>query len=162
MDRATRWLPAIGVGLIGMMVLAAGAGKTGEERVTLDKLPAAVKATVLKETTGGKITEIDREQEHGVVSYKVEWIRDGVEREVTVTEDGAVLELEETVKIAQVPAAVRKVIAQRFGPGAKVEIEKKLVVLYEVEGKVNGRERELVILPTGRVQECEHGDHDHD
>jgi hypothetical protein len=39
-----------------------------------------------------------------------------------------------------------------FGADAKVEIAKKTLVVYEAEGKIDGKAKEVVILPTGRVR----------
>ena len=50
----------------------------------------------------------------------------------------------------------------------KVEFERKTIILYEAEAKVDGKEREVLIFPTGRLahhekygKNEEHGD-DHD
>lgn len=245
MNRTTKWLAVTGLGLIGMVTLVAGAGDQREERVTLDQVPPAVKATILKESTGGKITEIERETrngqtvyeaefllngreieillaadgtllgrkveigdkdkdedededededgddltidqvplparaallrlaarvkiveverktEHGAVRYEAEWVVEGVEHEAAVTADGTLLETEESVAPEKAPAAVRAAIRKHFGPGAKVVIEKKMIVVYEVEAKTDGKEKELLIFPTGRVHEAEEEHHGH-
>jgi uncharacterized membrane protein YkoI len=231
MNRATRWPSVIGLGLIGAAVFGTGAGESREERVTLDQVPAAVKATILKESAGGKITEIERETkngkivyeaefqldgketeiriapdgtllgretegadeddddltidqvpeparsallrlaagakivaaeretQHGVVTYEVKWVVDGVEHEAAVTADGTLLETEESIPPDRVPAAVRAAIERHFGRGAKVVVERKTIVVYEVEAKISGHEKELVIFPTGRVHEAEDEKH---
>jgi hypothetical protein len=62
------------------------------EHVALETLPAPVKVTVQREVGSGSITEIERDFEHGRFVYEVEFVKDGVEWEVEVAEDGAVLE----------------------------------------------------------------------
>ena len=225
---------AIGLSAVGMMSLGAGAARADEQEVTLDQVPAAVKATILKESAGGKITEIEREttdgktvyeaefilngeeieieiapdgtllgreveqesddeddltldqvpqparealmklagkakiikaerdMEHGVPVYEAEWVAGGSKREAVVTADGALLEIEETIPAEQLPAAVRAVVAKHFPGHEQVTVEKKMIIVYEIEAKVDGYEKELLVFPTGRVHEEPDDHHDDD
>ena len=234
MKKSKVLLPLIGLSVVGMMTFGAWAGNADEEEVTLEQVPAAVKATILKESAGGKITEIEREmkngktvyeaefilngdeieikvapdgtllgrkveqegddeddltidqvpepargallklagrakivkaereREHGVLVYEAEWIVDGAEHEAAVTAEGALLKIEESIPVEKAPAAVRAVIAKHFGAKAKVVVEKKMIVVYEVEANIDGKEKELLIFPTGRVHEDGDDDDDHD
>lgn len=233
MKRNKALLSLIGLGVVGTLTFAAWAAQEHEEQVTLDQVPAAVKATILKESAGGKITEIEREtkngktvyeaefllngkeievkiapdgtllgrevedegddeddltidqipeparaallklagdakiteaeceREHGVLVYEAGWVAGGIQYEAAVTADGALVETEETIPAKKAPAAVRAAIAKHFGANAKVVVEKKMIVVYEVEAKVDGKEKELLVFPTGRVHE-EHDDDDDD
>ena len=69
----------IGMGMMGGLAVTGLADD--EEEVSIDQVPAAVKATILKETANGKITEIERETEKGQTVYEVEFILDGKEIE---------------------------------------------------------------------------------
>jgi hypothetical protein len=60
--------------------------------VTIDQLPPAVRATVERETTGGQITDIERDHEQGKVIYEVEFTSGGKEYELDIAEDGKLLE----------------------------------------------------------------------
>lgn len=229
MRPSAKTLLVTGLGVIGGLAFAAWAGNADEEEVTLDQVPAAVKATILKEAAGAEIKEVEREtkdgktiyeaeflldgaeieleiapdgtllareaedeededdltidqvpeparaalrhlagkadiikaereKEHGVVVYEAAWVTNGTEHEAAVTADGTLLETEETIPAGNAPPAVRKAIKAHFGADAKVVVEKKMIVLYEIEGKVNGEEEELLVFPTGRV--IEHDDDD--
>ncbi len=234
MTKRAMLLPLIGLAVIGMATLVAWAEDKQEEEVTLNQVPAAVKATILKESAGGKITEIEREtsngktvyeaefllggkeieikiapdgtllgrevedegddeddltidqvpgparaallrlaggakivkaereNEDGVLVYEAEWIADGIQHEAAVTADGTLLETEEIIPVEKAPAAVRAAIAKHFGANAKVVVEKKMIVVYEVEARVNGKEVELLILPTGHVHDDDDDDDDDD
>jgi hypothetical protein len=151
---------AVGLAVVGFIGFAALADGGHEDEVTLDQMPAAARAVILAQAAGAPISEIERETTNGVTVYEAEWVVDGTEHEVAVTADGELLELEETVPVSQVPAAVQAVIAEHFGAGAQVVVEKKMIVMYEVEAKVNGKEIELCIFPSGQVHEA--GPHDHD
>jgi uncharacterized membrane protein YkoI len=66
-----------------------------EEEVTLDEVPAAVKATILANAQGGTIEEIERETEDGQVVYEAEVVINGKEYDIEVAADGKLLEIEE-------------------------------------------------------------------
>jgi uncharacterized membrane protein YkoI len=65
-----------------------------EEQVSIDEVPAAVKATILKEAQGGTIKEIERETEDGKTVYEAEVIINGEEVEIEVAADGTLLSKE--------------------------------------------------------------------
>ena len=75
-----------------------------------------------------------------------------------MTEEGALVETEESVSLDSVPAAVRAAISKHFGVEAKVEVEKTTYIAYEVETKINGMEKSVVVLPTGKI----HGEEEHE
>jgi len=63
-----------------------------EEEVSLDDVPEAVKATILKEAAGAEIEEVVKETEDGQNVYEAEFEVDGKEIEIEVAENGALLE----------------------------------------------------------------------
>ncbi|MBL7140498.1 MAG: hypothetical protein ISS74_06270 [Planctomycetes bacterium] len=66
-----------------------------EKDVTIDQVPEAVKATILKEAGGNTITEIEEETKNGVTVYEAEWLNaDGKEVEIKVAADGTLLKTE--------------------------------------------------------------------
>ncbi len=153
---------ALGLGLLGAVAATGWANyDDDEEQISIDKVPAKARAALLKHAKGAKFTEVEREKVRGVVFYEAEWKVDGREHEVKVTADGSLVELEEEVDAQSVPAAVRKAASQAFPKSAKLTFEKKMIVLYEVEAKVDGKEREVLISPSGQVHD-EHDDDDDD
>ncbi len=151
--------------LIGTGLLAAGAA-TGlawdEEEVSLDQVPAKVRATLLKLAGDAKITEVERETHHGITTYEAEWEVNGLETEVELTASGEVIEIEKEVAAADVPAAVRALAAKKFPAGTKIEYERITMHVYEIEGMVGGKEKELVVSPSGRILHAMQGDDDDD
>ncbi|MHC4982976.1 MAG: hypothetical protein ACYTF6_07390 [Planctomycetota bacterium] len=69
-------------------------GDNDEKTLTIDQVPAAVKATILKEAGNNEIKEIEEETEDGQTVYEAEWIADGKEVEIEVAPDGKLLEKE--------------------------------------------------------------------
>jgi uncharacterized membrane protein YkoI len=145
-------LSVVGLSVVGMVAFGAWAGHEQEEEITLDAMPEAARAALLELAGGAMITEAECEQEHGAIVYEAEWVVDGVEHEAAVTADGALVEMEEEIPLEAAPAEVRAAIAQYFGADTMVTVERKMVVVYEVEAEVDGEEKELLIWPTGRVR----------
>jgi hypothetical protein len=91
-------LAAVGLILGGAMVGPTWAGgdkdkgnKT-EKKVTLDQVPAEVKATIMKEAGSNTIKEIEEISKDGkVVCFEAEWKADGKEIEIKVAPDGKLL-----------------------------------------------------------------------
>jgi uncharacterized membrane protein YkoI len=84
-------------------VLSAGLGthafaeenEKGHEHqpVTMEELPAPVKATFEREAKGGKIEELRKEtRKNGKVIYEAEIIKNGKGREIEVNAEGKVVE----------------------------------------------------------------------
>jgi uncharacterized membrane protein YkoI len=139
-----------------------GAEEDDEDDLTIDQVPDPARSALLKLAGGAKILEAGREMEHGALIYEAEWVTNGTEHEAAVTADGTLVEIEEVVPVKEAPAAVRAAIAKHFGAEVKVVVEKKMVVVYEVEAKIDGKEKELVVFPTGRVHEEPDDDHEDD
>ena len=94
-----RWLLAgtlaLGLAGIGAAVIRADDKPDKEDKnevkVTVDQLPAAVKATLTKEAGDGKIGDIDKETEDGKVQYEADVTVGDKEYEIKIAEDGTLL-----------------------------------------------------------------------
>jgi uncharacterized membrane protein YkoI len=86
-----RWmrLTAIGMVVMGTGVFVASAQEATEEKVTIDQVPAAVKATITAE--GGKVEDIAREGAGDKTVYEADVIKDGKEIELRVGPDGKLI-----------------------------------------------------------------------
>jgi len=133
-----------------------------EDDIAFDQLPKPAQNALRQLAGGAKILEAEREKEHGVVVYEAEWVANGTKHEAAVLADGTLIETEEIIPVEALPASVRAVVAKHFPAKAKLTVEKKMVVVYEIEARIDGKEKELIVLPTGHVH-GEHGDgHDDD
>jgi hypothetical protein len=65
------------------------------EDITLEQLPAAVKATVEREVKTGQILEIERDQKKGQPIFEIEFLDAGVKWEIHVAPDGKLLNRKE-------------------------------------------------------------------
>jgi uncharacterized membrane protein YkoI len=81
----------VGVAGMGVLVVLSMPTTTAEERVSLDDLPAAVRAAIEKQAAGGSIVEVEKEVKGGEVFYEAEVLRDGKESDVLVSASGEFL-----------------------------------------------------------------------
>lgn len=139
----------IGGVLIGA-VLAAGAQ---ERRISRGELPAAVAATVDRETHGATIKAFTTEREHGRVTYEAETVVNGRTRDIEIAQHGTVNEIEEQVDPASLPGKVQQALKARAQGGqiAKVEAlsRRGKLVAYEAAVVRNGKHSEFQIAPDG-------------
>ena len=101
--RRSLWLAAV----LGVVVLAAFGFATlsvsgeadddndneNEQQISVDELPAAVKAAIKKAAQGARIEEVERETENGKTVYEVELVVE-TEMELELTEDGTIVGFE--------------------------------------------------------------------
>ncbi len=154
-----RWtvLGLLGLGLA--VGVAIGADDEDDDNgLTLDQIPAAAREALLELAGGAAITEVEGDKEHGVVLYEAAWAVNGGEIEAAVTADGSLVEMEQEITADDLPEAVKAVAAKHFAGAAEIEYEKVTVVVYEIEGKANGKEKEIKVLATGQIVGREKGD----
>ena len=65
-----------------------------EVPVTMTDLPPAVRATLDRESAGGKVTEIERETKNGKTTYSADMTIAGVEWDIAIAENGSVISKE--------------------------------------------------------------------
>lgn len=124
-----------------------------ETKINPSELPAAVQAAVKDQLKGGKVTGANKEIEHGRMEYEVETILNGKSRDLTFSEDGSLLELEEETELDSIPeragAAIRK--AAQSGRVKKVEaVTEHGVTSYEARVSTeNGKTKEIAVNADG-------------
>ncbi|MGQ9651314.1 MAG: PepSY-like domain-containing protein [Phycisphaerae bacterium] len=147
MKRALTWL-----GFVGLAV-AVGVATAGDARkLSLDQIPAEARQMLLTLADGVMIGGVERDKEHGMELYEAEWKKaDGLEAEAKVMANGDLVEMKQEIDAAALPPNVKTVVAKRFPAGAKLECEKVTLLMYEIQAKVNGKERSILVLPTGKI-----------
>ena len=133
-----------------MACVAANSALAGRP-VQLRDLPPAIQTAVHAQLRGATLVGLFEERRHGTVVYEVETTLNGYARDLVLSAAGAVLQVEEEVPLATVPAEVRAALTAR-GKVLKVEVVTAgTSVTYEgqVEGK--GKKSEVVVDAHGRV-----------
>ena len=75
-------------------LVGVGGCATQETAVTMEQVPAAVRATLTRESAGGKVTEVEKEVKNGKTVYSADITVGGEEWDLTVAEDGSVISKE--------------------------------------------------------------------
>ena len=128
------------------------------KEVKLEDVPPGAQSVIKSHTSGGTIDKITRKKEDDKHYYKVEYKKDSREFELQVDDDGKVLEVEEFMKMEELPPAVQETVKAESA-GAEI---KELVLeteggktFYEVEFEKDGKEYEVKIAEDGTVLERE-------
>ncbi len=129
----------IGGAMLVAVSLAAGAQSTKDEPLTIDKVPTPVRATVLKETEGAEIKEIESGTKNGKTVYEVEFMRAGKLIEIAIAPDGTLVpneeqegeaakaeEQERAVTEAEVPAAALAALKKLAGDAKLTEFSEEI------------------------------------
>lgn len=125
---------------------------SAEKAVQRKDLPAAVEKTVTRETAGATLKGLSSEACEGKTKgtcYEVETVRGGQSRDLIVDATGAVVEVEESISLTDVPEAV-KASAAKLGKVLKAEkVTQDAAVSYELVVEKAGKKSEHVFLPDG-------------
>jgi uncharacterized membrane protein YkoI len=151
-------LAAFVFGLAGCASMGGPSEEAAAETVALTDIPAPARATIEKNTAGGTIRSIEKEESDGKVIYDVEATVGDKKVEYDVAEDGTVLSSEESVPYATLPPSVQAAAEDYFGSAEGLEASKELEegkTFYEVAGKKDGKTRELKLSDTGEILEEE-------
>jgi len=62
-----------------------------EQRVAIDQVPPAVKATIEQESKGGTVKEIEKLSQDGKTAYGADIVMNGKEQQTLIAEDGTVI-----------------------------------------------------------------------
>ena len=133
----------------------------------LSECPDVVQMTLQREANGAKIDEVEKVIDDGETTYEADVTIDGKEYEITVAEDGTLLEkaLEEDddedddkegetveIKLADCPAAVQKTL-KREANGEDINVVDKETKdrksVYEVDVKIDGKNYEIKVNEDG-------------
>jgi uncharacterized membrane protein YkoI len=153
------WL--LGCAVTAMFLTACTSASASGDEIKLSDCPAAVQKTFQREANGAKIEEVEKETEDGDTIYEAEVTIDGKEYEITVAEDGTLLQKaldeddeddEVEVKLSDCPAAVQKTL-KREANGADIEVVDKETkdgrTIYEVDVTIDGKNYEIRVAEDG-------------
>jgi hypothetical protein len=140
---------------IRLCLIMLGAATVGvsaaEGPVVLKDLPAPVQATVKAETAGSTIKGLSKETEHGVTLYEVETVKNGLSRDLLVTKDGTIAEVEEQIALSTAPPAVQQALSKQ-GQLLKLErVTARDATTYEAHVQRAGKKQSVTLDESGRV-----------
>jgi uncharacterized membrane protein YkoI len=120
--------------------------------VSLNELPLAAQRSLLKESAGGRIVEIDKSTEEGENSYSADIVIGNQTRTVTVWSEG---DLQVETTLPAIPAAVKDALEAEVKNGVHLESIDRTVqdgeIGYEAELDKGGSVRTLDFDPGGTL-----------
>ena len=138
--------------VMGLVMLSAVQAQ--EKKIKRGDLPSAVEKTVAEQSKGAVIRGFSTEMDKGKRLYEVELAVDGHEKDISMDEQGNVVEIEEEVAMDALPSAVKDAImkAARSGTVGTVESLTKngKLVAYEAVVKRGTKHSEIQVGPDGK------------
>ena len=124
-----------------------------EKKIERSALPPAVEKTVQAQSQGATIKGFATDREHGKKVYEAEMTVNGHSRDVEITEDGTLIEVEEEVAFNSLPANVQSGLTAKAA-GAKITKVESLtksdkLVAYEAATLKGTRKGEIQVGPDG-------------
>lgn len=125
-----------------------------EKKLKRSDLPPAVEKTVAAQSEGATIKGFSTEKEDGKTLYEVEMIVSGHSKDISMTADGAIVEIEEQVTMDSLSPEVKAGLQAKAGAGKIMKVEsltkKDKIVAYEAQVMTNGKKSEVQVGPDGK------------
>jgi uncharacterized membrane protein YkoI len=137
----------------GILVLA-GSASAQEKKIKRSDLPPAVEKTVAAQSARATIQGFSTEKENGQTLYEVEMTVNGHSKDVSMTADGSIVEVEEQVALDSLSPEVKAGLQAKAGSGKILKVEsltkKNKLVAYEAKVETNGKKSEVQVGPDGK------------
>jgi hypothetical protein len=135
-------------------LLLAGNTLAQEKKIKRSELPPAVEKTVAAQSAGATIRGFSTEKENGQTLYEAELTVNGHSKDISMTADGSIVEIEEQVALDSLPAEVKAGLQAKAGTGKILKVEsltkKDKLVAYEAKVETNGKKTEIQVGPDGK------------
>jgi len=125
-----------------------------EKKLKREELPPAVEKTVAEQSKGATIRGFSTEMEGGKKLYEAELVVSGHGKDISMDEQGNVVEVEEEVSMESLPGNVRDGLTKFAGSGTVGKVEsltkKGKLVAYEAVVKTGTKRSEIQVGPDGK------------
>jgi len=140
--------------LLASGLLLAGTASAQEKKIKRSDLPPAVEKTVAAQSAGETIRGFSTEKEKGQILYEVEMTVNGHSKDISMTADGSIVEIEEQVSLDSLSPEVKAGLQAKAGKGKILKVEsltkKEKLVAYEAQVETNGKKSEVQVGPDGK------------
>jgi hypothetical protein len=147
--RRTVVLAAVVAGLAAFSTVRAQ-----EKKIKREDLPAAVEKTVAAQSEGAKVKGFSTEVQKGKTFYEAELVVQGHSKDILMDAEGNIVEVEEEVGMAALPAAVKEGLTKSAGSGTINKVESLTkngkLVAYEAVVKTGTKRSEIQVGPDGQ------------
>ena len=135
-------------------LLLAGAASAQEKKIKRSDLPPAVEKTVAAQSQGATIRGFSTEKEKGQTLYEAEMTVNGHSKDISMTADGSIVEIEEQVALDSLSPEVQAGLQAKAGKGRILKVEsltkKDKLVAYEAKVDTDGKKSEVQVGPDGK------------
>ena len=150
-----RRLRAAAAFLLSLSLVFCATAFAQEKKVSMKDLPEAVRKTVQEQSKGATLRGLAKEIEDGKTFYEAELKVNGHNKDVLIDPTGAVVEIEEQVTLASLPANVRVTIQKAAGKGKILIVESvtknNTLDAYEAHISRAGKKSEIKVAPDGQL-----------
>ncbi len=146
-------LNTVVLGIILTMTSACSA-LAGETEITMKDLPTAVLASFHKAYPKAEIKGTAQETEKGETYFEIESVDNGLSRDLLYLADGTVVEIEESVDPAKLPASVKAFVKNKYPHGKIAAAEKNFrdgATTYDLRVVSGETVADLVVGPKGKL-----------
>ncbi len=141
-------------GAVALALLFVVGASSQEKKIKKSDLPAAVQKTADEQSKGATVKGYSTEVEDGKTLYEVELTVNGHSKDVSMSPEGSVVEVEEEVVLDSLPAEVRAGLQKKAGAGKITKVESLTkqgkLVAYEAQVRTNGKKSEVQVGPDGK------------
>ena len=130
-------------------------------KIELMDVPESARKAIQKAAGDAKEIECESITEAEVTVFEGAWKVGDVKMEITVSKAGDVISQEKSLKLDQLPEALRA-MATKFAGKDELKLEAKTVLLYELEVIRDGKPIEILVDATGREIKVIFGEDDED
>jgi uncharacterized membrane protein YkoI len=134
------------------LLAAASLLAASEVKIKLTDLPSVVRKAAEEQLKNATLVGVNKEVENGKTLYEIETKVNGRSRDVSFDSSGNLVENEEEVEVAAIPAAARDAL-NKLAAGAKMgKVEKVTAgtsVSYETTVLKNGKRTEVAVNADG-------------
>ena len=138
-----------------LLLLVASLSVAAETSVRSGDVPPAVTAALAKRFPDARVSHWSKETEHGQTTYEASVTEGLTKRDAVFAEDGSLLDIEQAIAIAHLPAQVSNAVAASY-PHAGIRKAEKILhgseVRYEVD-LTHASRHELLISSDGKILE---------
>lgn len=147
-------LRVITVAIVASMLLSVLVrAQDQEKKIKRSDLPPAVEKVVAAQSQGTTIRGFSQERESGKTLYEADLMVGGLSKDILMDADGAVVEVEQQVRVQSLSPAVRNGLQAKAGGGKLVKVESLTkqgkLVAYEAQVLTNGKRSEVQVGPEG-------------
>jgi hypothetical protein len=145
-------LQRLGTLMIAGLLVSAGS-IAQEKRIKREDLPAPVAKTVDDQGTNVSIRGFSTEKKKGQTYYEAHLTVSGHNKDILISADGTIVEVEEEVAFDSLPDGVKQALKTKAGNGQIRKVEaltkKQKLVAYEAQIATNGKKSEIQVGPDG-------------